>query len=192
MKKIQLTMALAILLQGCSAPPPPRASATPSGAPAAAVSAPESPAASATMPLASLTPDSTPSAPATVATLHPTPTTAKASPLTVKETGVTRTLDCDGQDVVIEGSENRLILKGRVGHLRVDGSTNEIDVSNVTFVDIKGVENRIQWSGKEPQVNNPGNDNRVQPFSTPRPTGTPSPTPLIEATPAASATPSAQ
>ncbi len=77
------------------------------------------------------------------------------------ETGITKDITCSGEDVSVGGSENKIVIRGRVGRLEVKGATNEIRVENADVIDIKGVENRIRWSGTEPKVNNPGNENQV-------------------------------
>ena len=77
------------------------------------------------------------------------------------ETGVTKDITCTGEDVSVGGSENKITIRGRVGRLEVKGATNEIRVENAGVIDIKGVENRIRWSGSEPKINNPGNENQV-------------------------------
>ena len=179
--QVSLAMLVPIIIFGCSAPPPRQGSPTP----VVTVTATEAP---------RLTPTPSGTAGGPVPSVSPqvkvsaTPSAVAASSQIIKmdETGVTKVLDCQGQDVVVSGSENHIILHGKVGKLTIQGSTNQISVDNASVVDISGVENRVQWDGKQPEVHNPGNDNRVTELSGPShaPSHAPSPdlpapTPLV-------------
>jgi hypothetical protein len=96
-----------------------------------------------------------------VAVSIPASSPAPGKAVVFDETGVTKDITCTGEDVSVGGSENKITIRGRVGRLEVKGATNEIRVENAGIIDIKGVENRIRWSGSEPKVNNPGNENQV-------------------------------
>lgn len=111
---------------------------------------------------------------------HTSPTAApKPEQLEIEETGATKTIDCTGQDILVGGSENHLTLKGKVGKLIIQGSTNQITVDNVSVVEISGVENKVGYRGQLPKVKNPGNENTVQAATESVSIEPPTPTPAI-------------
>ena len=105
--------------------------------------------------------------------------TPKPEQIEIEETGATKTIDCTGQDVLVGGSENHLVLKGKVGKLTIQGSTNQITVDNVSTVDISGVENKVGYRGPLPKIKNPGNENTVQAATESVSLEPPTPTPAI-------------
>lgn len=80
----------------------------------------------------------------------------------VAESGTTKDLTCNGEDIAVGGSENKIIVRGRVGKVEVAGSTNDIQIENASMITINGVENRIRWSGSQPKIVDNGMENQVR------------------------------
>ncbi len=76
------------------------------------------------------------------------------------------TLDVDGKDVLIAGSNNKLVLTGNANKLLVSGKDNDIEVASVKEITVSGSGNFISWersgnaSGK-PVVKDTGGYNNV-------------------------------
>lgn len=99
-------------------------------------------------------------------TLQPTPTTTetetveevvtKTRKLTLEGTAVTQTVNAEGQDIVLNGSNNHLILVGRPGSLTVNGAQNRVELESTGRIYVPGAENRIHYRSGDPLIENTG------------------------------------
>lgn len=82
----------------------------------------------------------------------------------ISDSELTRTHDCAGGSVVVEGSENVLTLKN-CAEIAIKGSENKITAVAPGTLKVLGVENQVTWSagpdGKRPQIANMGSENTV-------------------------------
>lgn len=81
--------------------------------------------------------------------------------LTISESGLTRTLDCAGQGVVISGSANKLTLTGTCASVAVNGSRNEVGIADVGAIAVNGSFNTVTWSAGDPTTSNNGQGNSI-------------------------------
>lgn len=82
----------------------------------------------------------------------------------------TDAIDCNGRELTVVGSDNRLTLRGTCPLVRVTGSENTVDADTVGRFLVTGSSNRLTWtraaSGHEPDVTNTGRGNVIS--QTPR------------------------
>jgi DUF3060 family protein len=99
-------------------------------------------------------------------TSAPTETPTSSEPggggtITINESGLTKTLDCAGQGVVISGSANTLTFTGTCASVSVNGSRNEISIADVGAIAVNGSFNTITWSDGDPTTSNNGQGNSI-------------------------------
>lgn len=80
---------------------------------------------------------------------------------TINESGLTKTLDCAGQGVVVSGSANKLTLTGTCASVSVNGSRNEISITDVGDIAVNGSFNTITWSAGDPTTSDNGQGNSI-------------------------------
>lgn len=83
------------------------------------------------------------------------------APLTLSGTGRTETLNVDGQDVVVEGSDNRFTLLGRPTSVTVIGALNHVDIEETGAIVIEGALNVVTYKLGSPRIEKTGIDNKV-------------------------------
>jgi hypothetical protein len=81
--------------------------------------------------------------------------------MTISESGLTRTVDCGGQGVVISGSANKLTFTGNCASVTVSGSRNEVSIADVGEIAVNGSFNTITWSDGDPKISNNGQGNSI-------------------------------
>ena len=81
--------------------------------------------------------------------------------MTINESGLTKTLDCAGQGVVVSGSANKLTLTGTCASVSVNGSRNEVSIADVGDIAVNGSFNTITWSAGDPKTSNNGQGNSI-------------------------------
>lgn len=85
--------------------------------------------------------------------------------LVIKESKDAQTFNAEGQDVTVNGSNNRVTIKGTCHALNVSGSNNLVHVASVASIALSGEGNQIVWTaasgGEKPQVTDLGKDNKV-------------------------------
>ena len=84
----------------------------------------------------------------------------------IDEGGLERTIDCRGRNVIVNGGDNKLTLRGECNSLTVPGSGNKITVDAVGTIKTEGNDNEVTWTkglgGKNPKISNPGKGNVIR------------------------------
>ncbi|HEV2783148.1 MAG TPA: DUF3060 domain-containing protein [Actinophytocola sp.] len=86
---------------------------------------------------------------------------ASGGTLTIADSAQTRTIDCAGRAVAINGSSNTLTFTGSCATVTVNGSKNEVTLEQVTEIGVNGSLNIITWSGGDPKVSDNGTGNKI-------------------------------
>ncbi len=90
----------------------------------------------------------------------------EAKTIVINDNEAEKTIQCQGDDVVVNGNGNILKIKGECSKLSVRGNENTIRVQAVASIDALGNENRITWetgvNGNKPSISNLGTDNTVK------------------------------
>jgi outer membrane protein OmpA-like peptidoglycan-associated protein len=95
---------------------------------------------------------------------------AVAGPIVVDDSGGQLIRDCAGQDIVVSGSNDKLVLTGGCRSLTVSGDANEIlaDMAAGAEISLRGNNNNLAWSrltaGVNPTVVDGGRTNRIVQF----------------------------
>jgi hypothetical protein len=84
------------------------------------------------------------------------PAWAAGDALTIQGLGVEKTITCDDREVVIQGSNHRLTLRGPCPLVQVRGTNHVIRVERLGRATVTGVNNRLEWEhalrGDEPEI----------------------------------------
>jgi hypothetical protein len=99
---------------------------------------------------------------------------AAAGPaVVVADEKATRSIDCRGRGVTVQGNGNTLTLRGTCGKLDVQGNENIISVDTVHAVSTTGNKNRVTWTraadGETPDTSDLGNGNVIRRGTAPTP-----------------------
>ena len=77
-----------------------------------------------------------------------------------------RTVNCKGNNVLVDANESVIILQGECNELTIDGCCNTITVDAVASIVLNSSDNKVRWkkaaNGKQPKVNNDGKGNKVE------------------------------
>ena len=95
-----------------------------------------------------------------------TPTTTGGSSggggaLSIEDSAQTRTIDCAGRNVALNGSSNKLTFTGTCGTVAINGSKNELTLANVSQISVNGSLNKVTYSAGDPKISNNGTGNTV-------------------------------
>jgi hypothetical protein len=71
----------------------------------------------------------------------------KGKTLTINGTGINKTYHVNGQNILIGGAGNDIILEGWCRSLRVSGTGNTVTADNVASITLSGVRNRVSYAG---------------------------------------------
>jgi len=82
-------------------------------------------------------------------------------PVSINESGLTKSVDCAGQGVEISGSANKLTLTGTCTSVSVNGSRNEVTIADVGEIAVNGSFNTVTWSAGDPKTSNNGQGNTI-------------------------------
>lgn len=84
----------------------------------------------------------------------------------VNDNKLTKTIDCAGGKVSVNGNENKITVTGACSELNVMGNQNSVIIESVGLISVMGNQNKIVWKRaegqKKPSVNNLGNKNSVK------------------------------
>jgi hypothetical protein len=95
---------------------------------------------------------------------HPTTTKAGAGePLIVNGANETRSIECNGNDVTVNGSANEVDITGHCLHLTVSGSGNHVRVDVADTITANGINNLVTFRAGSPHINSGGTNNVVEP-----------------------------
>jgi hypothetical protein len=103
----------------------------------------------------------------TVAPDEEAPPPAKGgAPVIINDNGLTLGVECQGNDVTINGNKNTLRLRGECARVFVKGNFNKVTVEAAVAILAPGNKNDITWTRgagkKAPSISNPGDRNRIQ------------------------------
>jgi hypothetical protein len=91
---------------------------------------------------------------------------ASAGTLRVQSSGVTRTIECKGRSVQIDGSSNDITLLGDCPSVVVNGTGQDVKVERAGSIRVAGVGNTVVWGealeGNRPRVRSAGINNSVR------------------------------
>jgi len=77
-----------------------------------------------------------------------------------------KTVDCTGNDVVVDANDSVITIRGECKELRVNGSTNTITVNIVASIVLNSADNTVRWKkaakGEKPTVVNRSTGNKVE------------------------------
>ena len=77
---------------------------------------------------------------------------------------VTKTMECNGEEVFVSGDRHRLTLKGYCFSITVYGRENVIELDSVRVISLHGNKNRLRYktaAGFKTRVGRYGSENRV-------------------------------
>lgn len=100
------------------------------------------------------------------ATAPPSASTMTAAPgqaLIVNGANETRSLACNENDVIVNGSANQVDITGHCLSLTVSGSANHVSVDAADSITADGMDNAVTYHAGSPHVENRGMANVVQP-----------------------------
>ena len=77
------------------------------------------------------------------------------------------TLECEGEDVIVNGLHNEVVIRGKCSKLTVNGVGNRVTVAEVVEIAVVGRDNVIRYEhgpdGKPPRIENRLPGNTVEP-----------------------------
>ena len=77
-----------------------------------------------------------------------------------------KTVDCAGNNVVIDANYSVITIRGECNELRVNGSTNSITVNSVASIVLNSADNTVRWKkaakGDKPKVVDKSTGNKVE------------------------------
>jgi hypothetical protein len=89
-----------------------------------------------------------------------------AKKIVIYDNELTKTIHCQDDEVIVNGNENELTIKGECSRLYVPGNKNIIKVEAVAAIDTPGNKNTVSWEkgieGKKPSIRNLGTDNKIK------------------------------
>lgn len=84
----------------------------------------------------------------------------------VNDNGLTKTIDCGGGKVSVNGNDNKITVTGSCRELSVMGNQNSVTIESVSLISVMGNQNKVVWKRaegqKKPSVNNLGVKNSVK------------------------------
>ncbi len=90
----------------------------------------------------------------------------KVGPKNILGNDIKQTITCYGEDVVITGNENYIIIKGYVKSLKLTGNDNKVNLEKVTSIRTLGSDNTIVYKTSPNKngmasVSTTGSDNEI-------------------------------
>ncbi|MGD2093064.1 MAG: DUF3060 domain-containing protein [Candidatus Aminicenantes bacterium] len=89
-----------------------------------------------------------------------------AKKIVIDKNELTKTIHCQGDEVIVNGNENELTIKGECSRLYVPGNKNIINVEAVAEIDTPGKKNTVFWGkgidDKKPSITNLGTKNKIK------------------------------
>ncbi len=82
--------------------------------------------------------------------------------LSITGVGDTRSYPVENKDVEVSGANHNLKLTGKVKELEVSGSSNVVEVEQVSSVSVSGTNNRVVYSGDKPEIELSGLGNHCE------------------------------
>lgn len=77
-----------------------------------------------------------------------------------------KTVNCNGNNVVVDANDSELILKGQCNEVRVNGSTNAITIDVVASIVLDSADNTVRWKkaarGDKPKIVDRSTGNKVE------------------------------
>jgi hypothetical protein len=84
----------------------------------------------------------------------------------VNSAGASRTIDCRGQRVVVNGTGNNVMLLGECPSVEINGMNQKVKIEIAGSIEVNGMGNKVIWSealrGSRPNVENNGMNNSVR------------------------------
>jgi hypothetical protein len=84
----------------------------------------------------------------------------------VNDNALTKTIDCAGGKVSVNGNDNKITVTGSCRELSVMGNQNSVTIESVSLISVMGNQNKVVWKRaegqKKPSVNNLGVKNSVK------------------------------
>src|SRR5262245_26499038 len=76
-----------------------------------------------------------------------------------------KTIDCKGNNVIVDANDSIITIRGECNELRVNGSTNTISVNVVASIVLNSADNTVRWkkaaNGTKPKVVDKSSGNKV-------------------------------
>ena len=77
-----------------------------------------------------------------------------------------KTVNCNGNNVVVNANDSELFLKGQCNEVRVNGSTNAITIDVVDSIVLESADNTVRWKkaarGDKPKIVDRSTGNKVE------------------------------
>ncbi len=77
-----------------------------------------------------------------------------------------KTVNCNGNNVVVDANDSELFLKGQCNEVRVNGSTNKITIDVVASIVLESADNTVRWKkaaqGDKPKIVDRSTGNKVE------------------------------
>jgi hypothetical protein len=84
-------------------------------------------------------------------------------PVIVNGANETRAIECNGNDVTVNGMGNQVDITGHCLSLTVSGSGNHVGVDVADTITANGIDNVVRFHAGSPQINSGGTSNVVEP-----------------------------
>lgn len=81
--------------------------------------------------------------------------------LTIAESSQTKTIDCAGRDVALNGSSNKLTFTGTCGTVSINGSKNTLTLATASQISVNGSFNTVTYTTGNPKISNNGTSNAI-------------------------------
>jgi len=92
-------------------------------------------------------------------------TVSSGGSLLISDSGLEKTIECDGKDVAVNGANNKLTFTGECDDVAVNGTKNVVHLETVEHIAANGTDNTVFWKrgpGKhDPKVLIAGKRNKV-------------------------------
>jgi hypothetical protein len=76
-----------------------------------------------------------------------------------------KTVNCNGNNVVVDANDSVLTLRGKCNEVKVNGSTNSITIDEVASIVLESADNTVRWKkaakGDKPSVTDRSTGNTV-------------------------------
>lgn len=68
---------------------------------------------------------------------------------------------CTGQDVQLQGDDNKAEFTGKCKGLEIIGNRNTVALENVATIEVTGDDNTVRWRGTKPEITSTGEGNTI-------------------------------
>jgi hypothetical protein len=90
------------------------------------------------------------------------PGSTQSPEIIINDNGLTKTVACNDQKLLVNGSDNNVTVTGHCTNLNVNGINNRVTVDAADSIQVNGITNTVTYHSGSPHVFNGGMENTVQ------------------------------